>query len=157
MTEPTQQHLRDRAAAVGVEIHELRRQAALANDVVTLVPLKEADRALKRAFGRGDHDPGDSYIDLKERIAEELFSAADSEERVVKARKESLRAAVRSAVEAELGAERAQLDATAAVLEDRAEAVGERERQARPSYRARFVAVGAFVALSADLLIRTVP
>jgi hypothetical protein len=46
--------LRDRAAAVGVEIHELRRGAALANDVQSLVPLKEADRALKRKFGRGD-------------------------------------------------------------------------------------------------------
>ena len=42
MTEPD---LRDRAAAVGVEIHELHRQAALANDVATLVPLKEADHA----------------------------------------------------------------------------------------------------------------
>jgi hypothetical protein len=114
------------------EIHELRRQAALANDVVTLVPLKEADRALKRAFGRGDDDPGDSYADLKERIAEDLFTAANSEERAVKARKDSLRAAVRQTVENELADEWAELDATAAALEDREQAVAE-PRAASPS------------------------
>ena len=67
--------LRDRAAAVGVEIHELRREAARSNDVVTVVPLKEADRALKRAYGRRDDVPGDFYTDLKERRVEQLYAA----------------------------------------------------------------------------------
>src|SRR5215216_3889361 len=70
--------LRDRAAAVGVEIHELRREAARSNDVVTVVPLKEADRALKRAYGRRDDVPGDFYTDLKERRVEQLYAADPS-------------------------------------------------------------------------------
>src|SRR5215204_7112086 len=73
---------RDRAAAVGVEVHELRRQAALTDDVQTVVPLKEADRALKRPFGRGDHDPGDSYSDLN-RLADRLYQEGLAEQRVV--------------------------------------------------------------------------
>jgi hypothetical protein len=36
--------------------------------------LKEADRALKREFGRGDLTQGDSYDSLKERICEQRRS-----------------------------------------------------------------------------------
>jgi hypothetical protein len=116
VTEPS---LRDRAAAVGVEIHELRRQAALANDVQSVVPLKEADRALKREFGRGETVPGDSYSAFKERLCEQLYQADKAEERVVQRRIESLTANVRREVEAELADDRAELEAVAAALHQR--------------------------------------
>jgi hypothetical protein len=151
-----QPSLRARAAAAGLEIHELRRQAALANDVQALVPLKVADRVLKREFGRGQDQPGDSYSVFEERLIEQLYQADLAEERVIQKRIDSLTENVRAEVQAELEADRAELDATAAALHDREQAVAERERQARPSYRARFGAVGAFLAFSADLLIRTV-
>jgi len=83
---------RDRAAAVGVEVHELRRQAALTDDVQTVVPLKEADRALKRPFGRCDHDPGDSYSDLKNRLADRLYQEGLAKQRVVQTRIAALQA-----------------------------------------------------------------
>jgi len=143
--------LRDRAAAVGSEIHELRRQAALTNDVRTLVPLKEADRALKREFGRGD--PGDSYSELKNRLAEQLYQEDLAEEQVIQRRIKNLRENVRREVEAEHAAEfRARADAAA----EREADVTERERQARPSYRASFAGAGVVLALSADQLIRLV-
>ena len=148
--------LRDRAAAVGVEIHELRRQAALANDVRTLVPLKECDRALKREFGRGEHEPGDSYSDLKNRLAEQLYQEDLAQEQVIQRRIQNLRANVRREVEADLADDRAELEAVAAALDDRETAVAERERQASPSYRAAFVTAGALLTLTGDLLIRTV-
>jgi hypothetical protein len=152
MTEPS---LRDRAAAVGAEIHELRRQAAFADDVRTLVPLKEADRALKREFGRGENVPGDSYSAFKERLCEQLYEADKAEEQVVQRRIESLTANVRREVEVELAAERAGQRATAAALQEREHAVTERERRVRPSYRARFVAAGVLLAVSGDVLVRS--
>lgn len=154
MSEPPS--LSERAAAVGVEIHELRREAALSDDVVTLVPLKQCDRALKAAFGRGEHDPGDSYTNLKERIADELYGKVDSEEQAIVARKESLIATVRREVEGELEDNYTELQAAAAALEDREHAVAAREREASPSYRAAFFTVGVGVTLAADLLIRVI-
>src|SRR5215208_4595666 len=114
MTE--QPSLRDRATAVGAEIHELRRQAALADDVQTLVPLKTADRALKLAFGTPAlNEPGDAYGDLKSRLCEQLYAEDLAEERVVQRRIETLSAKVRREVEAEHEAEfHARLDAAAA-------------------------------------------
>jgi len=154
MTE--QPSLRDRAAAVGVEIHELRRQAALANDVQTLVPLKEADRALKREFGRGENLPDDSYSAFKERLIEQLYQADLAEERVIKKRIDSLTANVRAEVEAELAAETEANVKRASRLDARETAVAAREREATPSYRAAFTAAGAGVVLVADVLLRVV-
>ena len=148
-----QPSLRDRASAIGVEIHELRREAALSNDVPTLVPLKEADRALKRAFGRGDDLPGDSYTDLKERIATELYETDLAEERVVQRRIANLTANVRREVEAKHAAE---AEAREAGFQEREATVTAREREASPSYRAAFLTAGAFLTLFADLLIRVV-
>lgn len=155
MTEPS---IRDRAAAVGVEIHELRRQAALSNDVRTLVPLKEADRALKREFGRGENVPGDSYSAFKEQLCEQLYEADLAEECVVQQRIANLTANVRAEVEQELADERTELEAevaaTAAELAQREANVSAREKEASPSYRAAFVTTGALLAVSGDLLIR---
>ena len=122
-----QPSLRDRAAAVGVEIHELRKQAALAADVRTLVPLKEADRALKREFGRGESVPGDSYAELKERLADELYGRVAAEDLVIKERSERLHQIVRGQVERELADERAELETVAAELHDREANVAARE------------------------------
>ena len=65
-----------------------------------------------------------------------------------------------SEVEHELAGERTELEAqaaaTAAELQEREQTVAERERQARPSYRAAFFTVGAFLTLSADVLVRVV-
>lgn len=122
----------------------------------TWFPLKECDRALKRAFGRGDTTAGDSYDTLKERLCEQLYEAGKAEEGVVQRRIESLTANVRREVEDKLADQRAEQEATAAALEEREQAVAERERQARPSYRAAFAACGAFLALSGGLVMRTV-
>jgi hypothetical protein len=120
------------------------------------VPLKEADRALKREFGRGDHLPGDSYTELKERIADELYGKVDAEDRVIQERKENLHAIVRGQVEREMEAKSAELEDWRAGLERYEAGVAAREREASPSYRAAFFTVGAFLALSTDLLIRLV-
>jgi hypothetical protein len=64
--------IRDRAAALGAALHEVRREAALTGDGETLMPIKTADRELKRAFGRGEL-PGDPYSDLKERLIEQAY------------------------------------------------------------------------------------
>ena len=141
--------LRDRAAAAGAEIHELRRQAALSGDVKTLVPLKEADRCLKREFGRGD--PGDAYGELKARLLEQAYQEDRATEQVVQRRIETLTAKVRREVEAEHAAE---YQALAEIAAEREAAVTERERQASPSYRGRIALLSAAVALSADSLIR---
>jgi hypothetical protein len=97
-----------------------------------------------------------AYERLKERIAEDLYGETDSQEQVVKARKESLTASVRRTVETGLEADRAELEAVAAALHEREAAVAARERKASPSYRARFLAVGAALALSADALLQAV-
>jgi hypothetical protein len=96
---------------VGVEIHEPRRQAALADDLRTLVPLKEADRALKREFGRGESVPGDSYAELKERLADELYGRVAAEDLVIKEREENLHAIVRGQGDRELADNYAELRA----------------------------------------------
>jgi hypothetical protein len=57
-------------------------------------------------------------------------------------------------VEAELAAEHAELRAREHQAAEREAAVTERERQAKPSYRARFAAAGAAAVLVADALIR---
>jgi hypothetical protein len=46
--------LRDRVAAVGAELHELRKDAAIAGDEELLSVLREADRSL-RAEARREH------------------------------------------------------------------------------------------------------
>jgi hypothetical protein len=151
--------IRDRAAALGNALHELRREAALAGDVENLVPIKTADRELKRAFGRGEL-PGDPYSDLKERLIDQAYAEDVAEEQVILHRIESLTANVRAEVEAELAGEREELLAAAASvardLEAREQNVAARERKASPSYRAAFATAGAFLTLAADLLVRTV-
>jgi len=147
-----QPSLRDRATAVGAEIHELRRQAALADDVQTLVPLKTCDRELKLAFGTPAlNEPGDAYGDLKARLLEQAYQEDLATEQVVQRRIETLTAKVRREVEAEHAAE---FQARADELSELEADVTERERQATPSYRARFAAAGAGLALVADVLIR---
>lgn len=131
--------LRERAAAVGIEIRELRRRAVLANDVQTLAAVKEADRVFAREFG--DQDPGDCSVLKLYRAERKIARLAEN---------------VRREVEAEHAEANAGLDAYADELAEREEAVAERERQASPSYRARFFAAGALLALSADALIRVV-
>ena len=146
--------LHDRCQAVGAEIHELRREAALAGDVTTLVPLKLADRELKRAFGTPAlNAPGDAYGDLKARLLEQAYQEDLATEQVVQRRIASLRATVRSEVEAERDA---HFQARADRAAEREAEVTERERQARPSYRARFAAAGALLALAGDALIHVV-
>lgn len=120
--------LRDRAAAVGAEIHELRRQAALPADVRTLVPLKDADRAMKPEFGRSDY-PTDSYGELKTRLLEQAYQEDLATEQVVQRRIETLTAKVRREVEAEQAAE---FQARAEAAAEREAAVAERERQSSP-------------------------
>jgi hypothetical protein len=153
VTEPAP-HLRARAGALVHELIALKNEAALAGDHDLNVRLKELRRIIK-SF-RGEPLSEESYARLKERIAEELYGETDFQEQVVKARKQSLREAVRHDVEAELAAERAEQEAGAAALEQREQAVAERERQARPSYRARFAAAGAGLVLAADVLLRVV-
>ena len=94
--------------------------------------LKEADRALKREFGRGDLTQGDSYDSLKERICEQLYKADKAEERVVQRRIESLTANVRREVEQELAAERAELQNREDQAAEREEAVTGREKKHPP-------------------------
>lgn len=84
----------------------------------TWFPLKECDRALKRAFGRGDTTAGDSYDTLKERLCEQLYEAAKAEEGVVQRRIESLTANVRREVEDKLADQRAEQEVTAAALKN---------------------------------------
>jgi hypothetical protein len=148
MAEPT---LRDRAAAVGNEVHALRIEAVLADDIRSLVPLKEADRNLKREFGHGDGESTDSYADLKARLCEELYAADVASEQIIVRRIEALRENVRREVLAEHAAE---YQARAEVAAEREAAVAERERRASPSYRGRIAALSATAALTADLLIR---
>ncbi len=87
---------------------------------------------------------------------EELYGETDSQEQVVKARKESLTASIRRTVEAEVQSERAELETVAAELQDRELAVTAREKKVSPSYRAAFLTAGAFIALLADILVRLV-
>jgi hypothetical protein len=79
---------------------------------------------------------------------------------VIQRRIANLTATVRDEVEAEHAAEaearQAELDAQFQALAKREQAVAEGERQARPSYRARFAAAGAGVVLAADVLVRAV-
>jgi hypothetical protein len=152
----TMSDLRDRAAAIGLETHELRREAALTNDVQSLVPLKECDRALKREFGRGEDLPDDTYSAFKERMVEQLYQTDKAEEGVIQKRIANLTANVRAEVEAEHAAERAELEATASALEYRDLDVAAREKKAPPSYRGRFAAAGAGLVLVADVLFRAV-
>lgn len=145
--------LRSRAAALAGELIALKREAALAGDSEINQRLKEVTRILK--YPRGEFSEA-AYDRLKERLADELFGATASEERVVKARKESLTASVRRTVEAEQEAQRAELQARENRAAEREAAVAERERQARPPYRARFAAAGAGVLIVLDALIRGV-
>jgi hypothetical protein len=151
--------IRDRAAALGSALHELRRECALTGDVTNLVPIKEADRALKNAFGRTGL-PGDPYSDLKERLIDQAYAEDVAEEQVILQRIESLTEGVRREVEAELAGEREELLAAVASeareLEDREQNVAAREERAKPSYRARFVALGVSLTVAADLLMRVV-
>ena len=139
--------LRDRADALAGELKDLKREVAKSGDDELNQRLKQVTRVL-RSPGGPPFSEG-AYARLKERLADELFGQADSEEQALKARKERLTAQVRSAVKAELQDERA-------ILEIRERAVTERERQARPSYRARFAAAGAGAVLVADVLLRVV-
>jgi hypothetical protein len=100
--------------------------------------------------------PGDSYSAFKERLIEQLYETDKAEERVIQKRIDSLTANVRAEVEAELAAETEANRTRASGLDARETAVAAREREATPSYRARLMAVSAFLALSADLVIRTV-
>jgi hypothetical protein len=149
--------IRDRAAALAGEVIALKREAALAGDQAINQRLKEATRILK--YPRGEFSET-AYDRLKERLADELYGSTASAEHVVQARKESLTENVRRTVIAELQAEHADLEAKRAeqeaALEGRELAVAARERKASPFYRARFATAGAALALSADLLIRTV-
>ena len=143
--------IRDRAAALAGEVIALKREAALAGDQAINQRLKEVTRILK--YPRGEFSET-AYDRLKERLADELYGSTASEEQVVQARKESLTASVRATVEAEQEAQRAQLQGRENQAAEREAAVTERERQASPSYRARFAAAGAGLALAADMLIR---
>src|SRR5918995_6959664 len=149
--------IRDRAAALAGEVIALKREAALAGDQAINQRLKEVTRILK--YPRGEFSET-AYDRLKERLADELYGAADSEEQVVSAHKKSLTENVRRTVIAELQAQHADLEAKRAeqeaALEGRELAVAARERKASPSYRARFAAAGAGLALAADVLVRVV-
>jgi hypothetical protein len=63
--------LRDRAAAIGAELHELRNDAAIAGDEQLLSLLREADRLFMRHFGNRDQ-AGNSYEAVKRRVEQEL-------------------------------------------------------------------------------------
>jgi hypothetical protein len=151
--------IQDRAAALGNALHELRRECAVAGDVQNLVPIKEADRTLKNAFGRSEL-PGDPYSDLKERLIDQAYAEDVAEEQVIVQRIDSLTEGVRRECEAELAGEREQLLAAAAEsakdLEDREAIVTAREKKAKPSYRATFAIAGALLAVAGDLLLRVV-
>jgi hypothetical protein len=145
--------LRDRAAALAGELLDLKRQVALAGDQQLNQRMKEVTRILRSPRGQFSEA---AYERLKERLADELYGAADSEELAVSARKESLTASVRRTVEAEQEAQRTELQARENRAAAREAAVTERERQASPSYRARFAAAGAGAAIVLDVLIRVV-
>ena len=147
--------LRDRAAALAGELVLLKREAALTADQELNQRLKEVRRILKPLTG-GKPFSEDSYDRLRADLIEELYSSADTDEHAIQARKDSLRAEVRATVEAEQEAERAELQARENQAAEREAAVTERERQAQPSYRARFAAAGAGLVLAADVLIRVV-
>jgi len=151
--------IRDRAAALGNALHELRKEAALVGDVKNLVPIKEADRTLKNAFGRAGL-PGDPYSALKERLIEQAYQADLAKEQVIRRRIENLTQNVRREVLEEHAAHFEALSEAAGDRElavaEREAAVTARERKASPTYRAAFATAGAFLTLAADLLVRTV-
>jgi hypothetical protein len=153
VTQPAK-HLRDQAAALAGELIQLKTETALAADHELNVRLKEVRRIIK-SF-RGEPFSEDAYERLKERLTEELYGETDSEEQVILARKESLKASMRRTIEAELAAERTELEAVAEALHERELAVTARERKASPPYRARFAAAGAGLVLAVDVLIRVV-
>lgn len=146
--------LHRRANALAGELIGLKREAALAGDDGLNVRLKEASRVLRHRDGQVFSES--AYTRLRETVADELYGKVDSEEQAIVARKESLIATVRQGVERELAGERAGLEAQASALEYRELDVAARERKAQPSYRAAFFTAGAFLTLSADVLLRVV-
>jgi hypothetical protein len=78
---------------------------AVTEPPLNLVPIKEADRTLKNAFGRAGELPGDPYSDLKKRLIEQAYEDDLAEEQVIQRRIESLTENVRREVEAELADE----------------------------------------------------
>jgi hypothetical protein len=113
--------------------------------------LKDVRRILKSR--RGNPFSEEAYDRLVERITEELYGDAVSQERAVRERKESLVQRVTREVEA---AHAAEFQARAHKAAERERLVTQRERRAKPSYRARFAAAGAGAVLALDVLLRVV-
>jgi hypothetical protein len=150
MTEPS---LHERAASLAGEIVQLKRDAALAGDDDLNAQLKPVVRILRSPKGTFTES---AYLRLQERVANDLYDGVASEERAIQEKKEHLVTLVRGQVDPELADAYAQQEAYAAELEARATDVAAREREAKPSYRARFAAAGASVVLIADVLLRVI-
>jgi hypothetical protein len=144
--------LHNRADALAGELIQLKREVALAGDDPLNARLKQATRILRSAGGHSFSE--NAYDRLRERIADELYGQVAAEDLVIQERKENLHAIVRAQVVRELEDERSAVRESAARVDQRADYVTARERKASASYRAAFFTAGAFLTLSADVLVR---